>query len=160
MEDSVERFKKGHNYRRASQSENPNEKCNDCSALFEFKGKTRCYAYEDLRFKDKIEFNPRRDYNCSLFDDTGALDNIANTYKNALAKRPDPENDPEYIAELKELNEYSESLERLEQKPVHRKLDYSNEWDDPNTYANCSDWEDEPENCYSCADDECPMNKG
>ena len=34
------------------------------------------------------------------------------------------------------------------------------DWDDPNTYANCSDWEDEPENCYHCADDECPMNKG
>jgi hypothetical protein len=34
------------------------------------------------------------------------------------------------------------------------------EWDDPNTYAHCSDWEDEQENCYSCADDECPMNKG
>jgi len=32
--------------------------------------------------------------------------------------------------------------------------------DDPNTYARCSDWEDEPENCYHCADDDCPMNKG
>ncbi|MDR0785057.1 MAG: hypothetical protein LBE74_04135 [Treponema sp.] len=33
------------------------------------------------------------------------------------------------------------------------------EWNDPNSYANCSDWEDYPENCYHCADDECPMNK-
>jgi len=32
------------------------------------------------------------------------------------------------------------------------------DWNDPNAYAHCSDWEDEPENCYSCADDECPMN--
>lgn len=36
--------------------------------------------------------------------------------------------------------------------------DKEGDWDDPNAYAHCSDWEDEPENCYSCADDECPMN--
>ncbi len=34
------------------------------------------------------------------------------------------------------------------------------EWDDPSTYAHCSDWEDEPENCSCCADDECPLNRG
>ena len=33
------------------------------------------------------------------------------------------------------------------------------EWDDPSTYAHCSDWEDEPNSCALCADDECPMNK-
>lgn len=33
------------------------------------------------------------------------------------------------------------------------------EYDDPSTYAHCGDWEDEPENCASCADDECPLNK-
>ena len=32
-------------------------------------------------------------------------------------------------------------------------------WDDPSFYAHCSDWEDEPDNCYNCADDECPLNK-
>jgi len=42
---------------------------------------------------------------------------------------------------------------------VHDEDDYE-DWDDPGMYACCSDWEDEPENCYHCADDECPMNKG
>lgn len=31
--------------------------------------------------------------------------------------------------------------------------------DDPSTYAHCGDWEDEPENCSFCADDECPLNR-
>lgn len=38
--------------------------------------------------------------------------------------------------------------------------DDDEEWDDPNTYAHCSDWEDEPRNCSCCADDSCPMNRG
>jgi hypothetical protein len=38
--------------------------------------------------------------------------------------------------------------------------DNDEEWDDPNTYAHCSDWKDEPENCFSCADDDCPLNQG
>ena len=32
-------------------------------------------------------------------------------------------------------------------------------YDDPSTYAHCSDWEDAPKECYHCADDECPMNR-
>ena len=37
---------------------------------------------------------------------------------------------------------------------------YSDENDnDPSTYAHCGDWEDEPENCSFCADDECPLNR-
>ena len=37
--------------------------------------------------------------------------------------------------------------------------DGEEDFDDPSTYAHCSDWEDEPDNCACCADDECPMNK-
>lgn len=33
-------------------------------------------------------------------------------------------------------------------------------YDDSSTYAHCSDWEDAPKECYHCADDECPMNRG
>ena len=120
-----------------------------------------CYAYECQRFKDKNEFHPRRDFNCELFDDTGALNYIISFYKKALAKRSDPENDPEYQKHLKEEDDFYKSLYDIpKQKPVIRKSDELEEWDDPNTYARCSDWEDEPENCYHCADDECPKNKG
>ena len=157
---TVEKFIRSENYGRASRSESPEEKCKNCSALFVFKGKTRCYAYEQQRFKDNTILHPRRDFNCSLFDDTGALDYIVSIYKKALAIRPDPENDPEYIECLRYENEYYMSLSRLEQETVRRKSDNSEEWDDPNTYANCSDLEDESGNCYSCADDECPMNMG
>ena len=38
--------------------------------------------------------------------------------------------------------------------------DDGDDGDGPSTYAHCGDWEDEPENCASCADDECPLNKG
>ena len=37
--------------------------------------------------------------------------------------------------------------------------DEDDEWDDPSTYAHCGDWEDEPENCAFCADDDCPLNR-
>ncbi|WP_294428595.1 hypothetical protein [uncultured Treponema sp.] len=33
------------------------------------------------------------------------------------------------------------------------------EWDDPSFGACCMDYEDEPEKCCHCADDECPMNR-
>ena len=159
---SVETYIGFNKYMRASQSESPDEKCKDCSALFTFKGKTKCYAYEQQRFKDKNEFHPRRDFNCTLFDNTGALDYIVSVYKKAHSKRSDPENDPVYQKCLKEENDYYESLNSPKQKAVIRNFEESDdreEWDDPDTYACCGDWEDEPENCYHCADDECPMNK-
>ena len=34
------------------------------------------------------------------------------------------------------------------------------EMDDPSTYARCSDWEDDPNSCSLCGDDECPLNRG
>ena len=37
--------------------------------------------------------------------------------------------------------------------------DEDDDWDDPSTYAQCGDWEDEPENCAFCADDDCPLNR-
>jgi len=157
---SIDNFIRFQNYQRASQSENPTEKCKDCSFLFVFKGKTRCYVYEQQRFKDKMEFHPRRDFNCSLFDDTGACAESIFYYQKALANRDDPLNDTEYQKALKEENDYYETIRITEQKFRSRQDLDNDEWDDPNTYARCSDWEDEPENCYCCADDECPMNKG
>ena len=53
----------------------------------------------------------------------------------------------------------SDKIMVLDEEYCEEDDDESDDWDDPNTYANCSDWEDEPGNCYSCADDECPMNK-
>ena len=154
---SVEQYVYFNNYRKASQSESPDEKCKNCSFLFTFKGKTRCYAYEQQRFKDKNVFHPRRDFNCVFFDNTGTFDNIISIYRKALAKRSDPENDPDYQKQLKEENESINDI------PKHgvaiRESDELEDWNDPHTYACCSDWEDEPKNCYHCADDECPMNK-
>ncbi|MDY5122461.1 MAG: hypothetical protein SPE59_01495 [Treponema sp.] len=37
--------------------------------------------------------------------------------------------------------------------------DEDDDCDDPSTYAHCGDWEDEPENCAFCADDDCPLNR-
>ncbi len=37
--------------------------------------------------------------------------------------------------------------------------DDEEEYDDPSSNAHCGDWEDEPENCACCADDECPLNR-
>ena len=37
--------------------------------------------------------------------------------------------------------------------------DENEEFDDPSLYAHCGDWEDKPENCAFCADDECPLNR-
>lgn len=54
--------------------------------------------------------------------------------------------------------EKSKILKRLREKDEGREKD--EDWDDPGSYASCGDWEDEPENCFDCADDECPMNKG
>jgi hypothetical protein len=36
--------------------------------------------------------------------------------------------------------------------------DDEEDYDDPGTYAHCSDWEDSPEECYHCGDDDCPLN--
>jgi hypothetical protein len=156
---SVEDYIYNQNYQRASQSENPDKKCKDCTALFTFKNKTRCYAYEQQRFKDMdIEFNPRRDYNCNLFENEHSFENVIDVYRKALTKGIDPNNDIDYQRVLKEENDKFEVLQNLEKNNF--KEEYTEAWDDPNSYAKCSDWEDEPENCYHCADDGCPMNKG
>jgi hypothetical protein len=147
------------NYQRASQSENPDEKCKNCTALFTFRHKTRCYAYEQQRFKNvNIEFNPRRDYNCNFFENEHSFNNEIDVYKKALAKGIDPQNDIEYQKVLKEENDNFDVLQNFEKNNF--KEEDIEVWDEPDTYANCGDWEDEPENCYHCADDECPMNKG
>lgn len=158
---SVEQFINFQNYQRASHSENSDETCKDCTALFTFKGKTRCYAYEQQRFKDKnLEFHPRRDFNCNIFEASHSFDDEIHYYIKALIKGIDPENDADYQKVLKEKNDYYNSLHNLEKTKINVQTDDIEDWDDPNTYANCSDWEDESENCYHCADDECPMNKG
>jgi hypothetical protein len=157
---TIEFFVNMRKYGRASQSESPNEKCKDCSALFTFKGKTRCYAYETLSFKEKIEFNPRRDYNCNLFDDTGEVDRIKNLYKKSLLKGNNPENDPEYQKELKEENDYYKAVLPSFSIFTNCGSDNLKECDEPRSRAYCTDWEDEPENCGFCAEDGCPMNRG
>ena len=155
----VESFSRFQHYMKASQSETPDDKCKNCTFLFTHKGKTMCYAYEQQLIGDKLEFNPRRDFNCDLFDDTGEIGHVVEAYKRALAKRPDPENDPDYKKCLEEDNKYCDSLRSFENNFSTRKSDDREEWDDPGSYACCSDWEDEPESCYHCADDECPMNR-
>jgi len=157
---SIEYFEYYYGYKRASQSEDPDEKCKDCSALFTFKGKTRCYVYEQQLIKDKIEFHPRRDYNCKFFENTDVFINLIYYYKKALAKRSDPENDPEYKNIVKEDNDYYEALDKMKRMFSNCMNNVREEWDDPHTYANCSDWESEPKNCFCCGDDECPMNQG
>ena len=42
---------------------------------------------------------------------------------------------------------------------VQEEENEDDDWDDPSTYAHCGDWEDEPENCAFCADDDCPLNR-
>jgi hypothetical protein len=156
---SVENYIYSYKYKKASQSENPDEKCKDCKALFTFKKKTRCYAYEQQRYKDmNIEFNPQRDCNCDIFENEHSFNDEIDAYKKALAKGIDPQNDIEYQNVLKEENDNYDRLQNLERNN-HKEDDLEDE-NDPNLYANCSDWEDEPENCYHCGDDECPMNKG
>jgi len=156
-ENSVERFIHSQSYNRASQSENPNEKCKNCSMLFLFRAKTHCYAYEQQTLKDKdLEFNPRRDFNCTFYDTTDFCANSIEAFIEALKRGNDPQKDDAYLQVLKNENEaYAE----LQKKGKNRQKNKIEEWDDPNSYANCSDWEDEPDNCFSCADDECPMNK-
>jgi hypothetical protein len=162
---SVENYIYSQNYESASQSENPDEKCNDCTALFIFKNKTRCYVYEQQRFKDmNVEFNPQRDHNCNLFENEHSFDNEIDAYQKALAKEIDPQNDREYQKVLKEENDNFDMLQNFgknnyEEDDNNYEEDDEEDWNDPSTYAHCGDWEDEPENCYHCADDECLMNK-
>ena len=99
---SVEDYIYVHKYQRASQSENPGEKCKDCTALFTFRNKSWCYAYEQQKIKDKeIEFHPRRDHNCNLFENEHSFDNEIVAYRKALAKGIDPQNDIDYQRVLK-----------------------------------------------------------
>jgi hypothetical protein len=103
---SIESFVFSQGYKLASQSECPNEKCKDCSALFTFKDKTRCYVYEQQIWKDKLEFHPRRNFNCSLFDSTDAYCSNIEFYRKALAKGADPDTDPEYQEVLKKESDF------------------------------------------------------
>ena len=59
-------------------------------------------------------------------------------------------------SEYDDNDEYSEDYENDDGDEEDD--DDENE-DDPSMYAHCGDWEDEPENCAFCADDECPMNR-
>ena len=103
---SVRRYIHLQNYQKASQSENPDEKCKNCTALFTFKKKTRCYAYEQQRFKDmNYDFNPRRDFNCDLFEEEHSFENEIIAYRKALAKRIDPQKDIVYQNVLRKEND-------------------------------------------------------
>lgn len=156
---SVERFMKSNAYQKAAYAENSNEYCKDCSFMFVFDEQTRCYAYEQQLCKDKDQiFNPQRDYNCTLFSDDYACANEIEYYIKALKKGVNPQNDDEYCKALKKSNDYNDSLYNIEKE--NNKCDDDNEWDDQNTYAHCSDWEDEPKNCICCGDDDCPLNNG
>jgi len=156
---SVEDFIYSEDYQKASLSECPDNKCKDCGAFFTFENRTRCYVYEQQRFKDVgIEFNPRQDYNCNYFNKEWLFDNIIAVYKKALAKGIDPNNDIDYQSALEEDNKNFEILQKLEKETCAEEDE--EDWNDPSLYANCSDWEVEPENCYHCSEDECPMNRG
>lgn len=160
---SVERFIRYQDYQKATGSAYPFTKCKDCAFLFTFKKKTRCYVYEQQKMKDcGIEFHPRRDFNCSMFQNSDDSDDCATEiycYLQALKKGVDPKNDADYIKALDIANAACDSRMELEKREACLECNNREDWDDPNTYANCSDWEDEPENCFHCADDECPMNK-
>ena len=158
---SMESFKKSNDYQKAIYSENADEFCKNCSCLFIFEDKTRCYAYEQQLCNDKgIIFHPRRDYNCKLFTENDIFSREIEYYVKALKNGIDPKNDAEYCNVLKEANDYSDLLTEEENRNRKSKKSVDDEWDDPNTYAHCSDWEDEPDNCMLCADDDCPLNKG
>jgi len=157
-QNSVQRFMRSNNYEDSEQLEYPEERCENCSFLFTFKGKTRCYAYEQENFRDDSEFHPAEDYTCDLFDDSDDYHNSIKAYQKALAKGVNPQMDPEYQEAIKQENDHYDSIHSIEiNASIRHKV--SNEWDDPNMYAHCSDWEDEPESCFHCADDDCPMNQ-
>ena len=68
---SMESFKKSNDYQKAIYSENADEFCKNCSCLFIFEDKTRCYAYEQQLCNDKgIIFHPRS-AELSYFLDSG-----------------------------------------------------------------------------------------
>jgi len=74
-------------------------------------------------------------------------------------KEKNSENDSEHNQLLKEENDYYNSLRDSEKGENNVEKYELEDGDDPNTFAHCSDWEDEPEICYHCADEECPLNK-
>lgn len=139
----------------------PNESCDKCSFFFLFDNTTRCYAYEQNRLNDKhIVFHPEKNCDCSLFTKDRIHLNEISFYVRALEKGIVPETDYDYLDALNDADEYISAIINDENSGFIDTTDDFEECDDPNTYAHCSDWEDEPDNCYSCADDECPLNKG
>ena len=54
---------------------------------------------------------------------------------------------------------YSDEYDEDDEEEDDEDDDEYEDDDDPSTYAHCGDWEDEPENCSFCADDECPLNR-
>ena len=156
---SLDIFMNSNSYKKAIYAENSDEHCKDCSFMFVFNGQTRCYAYEQQSCNSKdIIFHPQEDYNCTLFSEDDVCAYEIEHFIKALKKGVDPHTDDEYCKALKEANDYAELLYNMEKE--NKKCNDDNEGDDPNTYAHCYDWEDEPENCMCCADDDCPLNKG
>jgi len=89
-------------YERASKSECPNNKCEDCSNFIALNGKTLCYFYEQQKPKDNSVFNPGRDFNCTFFEKKPGVCHLSiEAYKEALAKGIDPQKDPDYQEALK-----------------------------------------------------------
>ena len=157
---SVERFISSEDYQKAAWSAFPDNKCRDCSFLFTFKNKTRCYCYEQRRCNDKVlEFNPRRDFNCDMFDTTGLCAIEIHYFLQALKKGVHPSDDAEYIKALEEANAHADAMSKMKDRQRALECACKKDWDDPNTYANCSAWKEEPGDCTQCADDECPMNR-
>jgi hypothetical protein len=155
---TVEQYMRDEDYGLASESEHPENACRDCSALFMVNGATRCYAYEQQRFKDAdAVFTPAPDCNCNLFDDTGMLTVCAAAYKKALDAGADPETDPEYQRVLKEENERYKSRFAASLYDEEEEAWDADYW--TRQMARCYDWQDEPESCYACSDDDCPLNK-
>jgi hypothetical protein len=151
--DSIESFVYFQGYQRASQSECPNEKCRDCSALFTFKSKTRCYVYEQQARKNKLEFHPRRDFNCTLFDNTGALCSSVEFYRKAIAKGAAPDTDPEYQEVIKNENDlYGKRL-----KVIYNEHNSKNKIKTSMDYETAFQGERRCRDCKYCSPNYAPM---
>ena len=64
----------------------------------------------------------------------------------------------EMVRQITSHNGYYSDVQEEENEDDHWDEE-DDDWDDPSTYAHCGDWEDEPENCAFCADDDCPLNR-
>ena len=153
---SIDTFIHSRNYQSTSEFGNPEEQCRSCTAFFGFKGKTRCYIYELEEKKDKdIEFNPNFDGHCEQFEDSVSFDQDIRSFCINQVRELDPDNAAEYELEYEAIQ--SRFLDNFWHDVGYPDLEVP---DESGMNAHCLEWIDEPENCYRCADDECPMNKG